>query len=108
MTNLYRLGDQKTRRRIVSFDRRELSKLIDVYSRRVASGEWRDYAIDFRPGMARSPQVSPQADSDRASGRTIKATILVFMTRPREGNGRSAEVIIVGRGAALLPSSLLF
>ncbi len=52
MTNLYRLGDQKTRRRIVSFDRRELSKLIDVYSRRVASGEWRDYAIDFRPGMA--------------------------------------------------------
>jgi len=52
MTNLYRLADQKARRRIVSFDRRELSKLIDVYSRRVASGEWRDYAIDFRPGMA--------------------------------------------------------
>ena len=51
MTNLYRL-DQKARRRIVSFDRRELSKLLNVYSRRVASGEWRDYAIDFRPGMA--------------------------------------------------------
>ena len=52
MTNLYRLGDQKARRRIVSFDRRELSRLLSLYSLRVASGEWRDYAIDFRPGMA--------------------------------------------------------
>ena len=52
MTNLYRLADQKARRRIVSFDRRELSRLLNLYSMRVASGEWRDYAIDFRPGMA--------------------------------------------------------
>ena len=51
MTNLFRL-DQKARRRIVSFDRRELSRLLNLYSLRVASGEWRDYAIDFRPGMA--------------------------------------------------------
>ena len=47
MTNLYRLADQKARRRIVSFDRRELSRLLNLYSMRVASGEWRDYAIDF-------------------------------------------------------------
>jgi hypothetical protein len=52
MTNLYRLADQKARRRIVSFDRRELMRLMNLYSMRVASGEWRDYAIDFRPGMA--------------------------------------------------------
>lgn len=52
MTNLYRLADQRARRRIVSFDRRELSRLLNLYSMRVASGEWRDYAIDFRPGMA--------------------------------------------------------
>lgn len=52
MTNLHRLPDQRARRRIVSFDRRELSRLLSLYSRRVASGEWRDYAIDFRPGMA--------------------------------------------------------
>ncbi len=52
MTNLYRLADQRARRRIVSFDRGELSRLLSLYSRRVASGEWRDYAIDFRPGMA--------------------------------------------------------
>jgi len=52
MTNLYRLADQKARRRIVAFDRRELQRLLGLYSMRVASGEWRDYAIDFRPGMA--------------------------------------------------------
>ncbi|HEX9522781.1 MAG TPA: DUF2794 domain-containing protein [Reyranella sp.] len=52
MTNLYRFADQRARRRIVSFDRRELSRLLGLYSLRVASGEWRDYAIDFRPGMA--------------------------------------------------------
>ncbi len=28
------------------FSRQELRQLLDVYSRRVASGEWRDYAID--------------------------------------------------------------
>ena len=52
MSNLYRLADQKARRRIVSFDRREVMRLMQLYSMRVASGEWRDYAIDFRPGMA--------------------------------------------------------
>lgn len=31
----------------VSFDRRELNALLNLYGRRVAEGEWRDYAIDF-------------------------------------------------------------
>jgi hypothetical protein len=31
----------------VSFDRNELRELLNEYSRRVAAGEWRDYAIDF-------------------------------------------------------------
>jgi hypothetical protein len=52
MSNLYRLTDQRARRRIVSFTRGELTRLLGLYSMRVASGEWRDYAIDFRPGMA--------------------------------------------------------
>lgn len=32
---------------VVSFDRRELSAILNLYGRRVADGEWRDYAIDF-------------------------------------------------------------
>ncbi len=31
----------------VRFDRRELSEILNVYGRHVATGEWRDYAIDF-------------------------------------------------------------
>jgi hypothetical protein len=34
---------------VVSFDRRELSQILNVYGRHVAEGEWRDYAIDFTP-----------------------------------------------------------
>lgn len=30
----------------VSFDRRELGAILQVYGRQVAAGEWRDYAID--------------------------------------------------------------
>ncbi len=30
----------------ISFDRHELHKILEVYGRRVADGEWRDYAID--------------------------------------------------------------
>ena len=31
---------------VVFFDRRELNQLLNVYGRMVASGHWRDYAID--------------------------------------------------------------
>ena len=34
------------------FSRSELNQLLSLYSRRVISGEWRDYAIDQRDGMA--------------------------------------------------------
>ena len=31
----------------VTFDRRELDRILSLYGRMVAAGEWRDYAIDF-------------------------------------------------------------
>lgn len=31
----------------VTFDRRELDRILRLYGRKVADGEWRDYAIDF-------------------------------------------------------------
>ena len=31
----------------VTFDRRELNRILNLYGRMVAEGEWRDYAIDF-------------------------------------------------------------
>jgi hypothetical protein len=38
--------------RQVSFDRAELREILDLYGRKVADGEWRDYAIDFRRDKA--------------------------------------------------------
>ncbi|HZQ14897.1 MAG TPA: DUF2794 domain-containing protein [Pseudolabrys sp.] len=31
----------------VTFSRKELKRILDLYGRKVAAGEWRDYAIDF-------------------------------------------------------------
>ena len=53
MADLVRLSDHRRNKgKRVTFDRRELRQLLDVYSRRVASGEWKDYAIDMRNGLA--------------------------------------------------------
>jgi hypothetical protein len=35
------------RRSAITFDRRELTQILNVYGRKVANGEWRDYAIDM-------------------------------------------------------------
>lgn len=53
MSEMLRLADfRKKRGRSVFFDRQELRQLLDLYSRRVASGEWKDYAIDQYGPMA--------------------------------------------------------
>lgn len=36
----------------VMFDRRELDRIFQIYSRMVGGGEWRDYAIDALPDRA--------------------------------------------------------
>lgn len=40
------------RRSVASFDRHEWSRLLDLYGRMVAAGQWRDYAIGFQPDVA--------------------------------------------------------
>ena len=49
---MVRLRDYRNRPHPVFFDRHELHQLLTLYSRRVISGEWRDYAIDHDTGMA--------------------------------------------------------
>ena len=36
----------------VTFDRLELNRILTIYGRMVAAGEWRDYALDFLDEMA--------------------------------------------------------
>lgn len=44
-------ADQKPVPR-TSFDRQELNRILAIYGRMVAAGEWRDYALDFREEVA--------------------------------------------------------
>ncbi len=44
--------DQRKARKRVYFDRAELMDILNLYSQKVASGVWRDYAIDHGPGAA--------------------------------------------------------
>src|SRR6516165_219384 len=46
------LADYRTKQRTLYFSRQELNQLLSLYSRNVARGVWRDYAIDHRDGMA--------------------------------------------------------
>ncbi|MCJ2134795.1 DUF2794 domain-containing protein [Methylobacterium sp. J-026] len=36
----------------IAFNRDELRVIFNLYGRQVAAGEWRDYALDFRPDKA--------------------------------------------------------
>jgi hypothetical protein len=46
------LRDYRGGRRTLYFTRSELNQLLGLYSRYVARGVWRDYAIDHRDGQA--------------------------------------------------------
>lgn len=52
MSQLYRLSEHRKAPRRVFFNRTELNQLLSLYSRHVASGDWRDYAIDQVGGAA--------------------------------------------------------
>ena len=52
MAEVIRFPRRSRRRFGVYFSRYELNQLLSLYSRHVASGEWRDYAIDHRAGVA--------------------------------------------------------
>ena len=43
-------GGQRPRQ--VGFQRDELQRILDLYGRMVAAGEWRDYAMDFEKDFA--------------------------------------------------------
>jgi hypothetical protein len=52
MNTVLRLADYRRRHKRVFFSRPELHQLLSLYSRQVARGLWRDYAIDQQDGEA--------------------------------------------------------
>jgi hypothetical protein len=47
MNKVVRIGNGYKAPSQISFDRRELSQILNVYGQMVAKGDWKDYAIDF-------------------------------------------------------------
>lgn len=52
MSGLLRFPDLRGKAPALHFTRAELNRLLGLYTKRVMTGEWRDYAISFGPGMA--------------------------------------------------------
>lgn len=52
MADVIRLPARNAKGARVFFSRGELNQLLSMYSRRVMSGEWRDYAIDHGNGRS--------------------------------------------------------
>jgi len=42
----------RDRRPIATFDRAELTRILDLYGRMVSAGHWRDYALRLEPDVA--------------------------------------------------------
>ncbi len=52
MSGVVRFPDPNGRAKALHFTRAELTRLLNLYTKRVMTGEWRDYALSFAPGTA--------------------------------------------------------
>jgi hypothetical protein len=104
MTELIRLADRK-RPRQVYFSRPELTQLLALYSRQVSAGEWRDYAIDHKAGMAIFSvfrhsfdrplfSIAKWADAQRPSSYAVFAG-----PRRLKAGGSLLDVLAIGRAS---------
>ncbi len=78
-------------RAMVFFERRELDALMQLYGRRVAAGEWRDYALD---GLAEAAVFS-------VFERSGDAPVYRIEKRPALARRQGAWAVI-GRGGVVL------
>ena len=95
----------------VTFNRRELNRILDLYGRMVAAGEWRDYAIDFLKDKAvfsvfrRSSEVplyriekNPKLDQKQGAYSVIAATGLIL----RRGHELDRVLRVIDKSALAL------
>jgi hypothetical protein len=95
----------------VTFNRRELNRILDLYGRMVAAGEWRDYAIDFLKDRAvfsvfrRSSEVplyriekNPKLEQKQGAYSVIAATGLII----RRGHELDRVLRVIDKSALAL------
>ncbi|MGJ0506936.1 MAG: DUF2794 domain-containing protein [Methylocystis sp.] len=75
----------------VSFDRRELNLLFNLYGTKVAAGEWRDYALDFTPAKA----------VFSIFRRTSEAPLYRIEKNPELGRRQGAYAVIAASGLVM-------
>jgi len=75
----------------ISFDRQELNKILEVYGRRVAEGEWRDYAIDH----------SRERAVFSIFRRTSEIPLYRIVKQPRPARRQGAYSLVAATGAIL-------
>lgn len=96
---------------VVSFNRLELGEILRLYGRKVAAGEWRDYAMDFLPQKAvfsiyRRASEAPlyRVEKDPANARkqgaycVIAATGLIL----RRGNDLARVLSVLDKAVRLV------
>ena len=93
-------GHHGRRLRSSYFSRPELQRILDVYARRVAAGEWRDYSIDHQEDRAffaiyRSSQETPlfTIEKRRLKGNDRWAYILSDRRKTLKSAGRLQDVL---------------
>jgi len=75
----------------VTFDRPELNRMLTLYGRMVAAGEWRDYALDFLEEVA----------AFSIFRRTSEVPLYRIEKRPRL-RGRQGQYSVVAAGGIIL------
>src|SRR3546814_17563997 len=91
MSQFYRFSEYRKSPRRVFFDRGELNQLLSLYSRNVASGEWRDYAIDQIGGSAifsvfrHTHAAPPSSIAKQGSSRSIQYVVFSGREKMRRG-----------------------
>ena len=92
MAELYNLATARKNAAAVYFSRTELNQLLSIYSSRVIRGEWRDYAIDHKAGMAvfsifKSSHEAPLYSIIKQSQNSKQGRYALFKGRHRLASG---------------------
>ena len=82
---------QGSAQRRIAFNRDELREILNVYGRKVAAGEWRDYAIDFTRDKA----------IFSVFRRTTETPLYRIEKDPRAARRQGAYCVVAGTGRVM-------
>jgi Protein of unknown function (DUF2794) len=104
------LGDYRDRHRPLYFTRSELNMLLGLYTRHVARGEWRDYAIDQGEGMAlfsvfRHSLEGPAYRIVKTAGAATEFVVLRGRRRVRAAASLAAALAFFDSPLSLVPAA---